>query len=124
MTREEAERRFLERAAHLGIPKYSVLATTVGALYRVVVVHGEIVSIQRHPDFLQYADTEIEAEPIPASNPMLQECIKGFADHSDFYTIDIAQTTDGRHIVIEVGDGQVPDISDMTSIYPKLIPGI
>jgi hypothetical protein len=83
--------------------------------FRTFVLDGKIVYTSKYWEFKGY-NTSIPPDAL------IQSVIKKI--NSRFFTIDTAQKEDGEYTVIEVGDGQVsslPDLSDITEFYANLL---
>ena len=69
--------------------------------FRIFYANNEVVSVSRNsgqPDF---------------SNAVPNTLIDKYKHlNSNYYTVDYAELTDGKFVIIEVGDGQVSGLSD------------
>lgn len=84
--------------------------------FRAFVLNGKVVSNSKYWEYGNYSND------LPPEK-FLQKIVKIISEHSNFFTIDLAQTSSGDWVCIEVGDGQVsslPDLADKVSFYKNL----
>lgn len=82
--------------------------------YRVFVLDGRPLFVTRYWTEGDYQD---EALPLDDFEPVMR------AVNSRFFTMDIAQRTDGSWMIVELGDAQVaglPEHADLTAFYQRL----
>lgn len=82
--------------------------------YRLFFYNGELVSVSRYWDAAEYADDALPLDHFQA--------LAGKID-SQFFTMDVAQKTDGDWIVVELGDAQVAELpasADPQAFYAAL----
>lgn len=89
--------------------------------FRVFVCHGQVLS-KGYYWSSHVADLPAvpSADDIPAG--FLRDVIECVADRVPFFSVDVAQTEDGRWIVVELNDGQMSGLSenDPAVLYPAL----
>lgn len=89
--------------------------------FRFFVAYGQVISGGYY--WANYAD-DLDVIPSPDEVPkdFLDEVIKRVGDKSNFYVIDVAQTQDGRWIVVELNDGVQSGLSmnDPDILYSNL----
>ncbi|MBI1247287.1 DUF4343 domain-containing protein [bacterium] len=68
------------------------------------------------------ADSAPHAELKPEGKQLAEDLAKIAAKHATFFVLDIAETADGRWILIEINDGQqsVPSENDLDQLYGGL----
>lgn len=84
--------------------------------YRLFFLNGTLIATLRYWDIDDYAETDMPA-------------IELFTDiakqvRSNFFTMDVAQRTDGEWMIVELGDGQVaglPQTTDIDVFYHALL---
>ena len=99
------------------IGTYSKSNMPISEEYRAFIYNRKIISYSQYWEEGDYPALEIPVD-------YLKDIIRRI--HSNFFTIDIGIKTDGKPIVIEVGDGQVsslPDKGDKVEFYTKLFNG-
>jgi hypothetical protein len=82
--------------------------------YRLFFMNGQLLTRYDYWDEGVYED---EAPPLDVFVALAEKV------ESSFFTMDIAQKTDGNWIIVELGDGQVaglPDLADRTEFYEGL----
>ena len=82
--------------------------------FRLFFWHGQLVSASRYWDAAEYAD---DALPLDHFQALAQKV------GSPFFTMDVAQKTDGEWIVVELGDAQVAELpasADVGAFYAPL----
>jgi hypothetical protein len=81
--------------------------------YRLFVLDGSVI------DCIPYWDADYEAERPPLTQ--FESVLKSIK--SRFFSCDVAKTTDGRWLIVELGDGQVaglPERCNVASFYQAL----